>query len=204
MSKTKDKIKKVALSLFANNGYDATSMEQIACGVGIKKSSLYAFITSKEELFWLIFADLEGQYREHMEQLLVDSDSMPAQERLYYLFKHYLVGATNCMAEEALETKMFWHRAVYFPPSAFKDRLLARVLDNEMRLGDKYKEIIKDGIAQGLIREDSPEAILLTYYSVRQGLAALMSVFMVDISAAEKLVRIDKVWQSFWLGIRGR
>jgi len=46
-TKTRDKIKKIALTLFADNGYDATSMEKIASGVGVKKSSLYAFITSK-------------------------------------------------------------------------------------------------------------------------------------------------------------
>jgi AcrR family transcriptional regulator len=201
---TRDKIKAAALSLFANNGYDATSMEQIATGVGIRKSSLYAFINSKEELFWEIYSDLETNYRQYMEQFLTDSANMPAPERLYFLFRHYLEGTTSCVAAENLQSKAFLHRAQYFPPAAFKEKLLARILNNEMRLGEKYQEIISEGISRGLIREELPEAILLAYYSVRHGLAALMSVFMAEITEEEKLARIDKVWQIFWQGIKAK
>ncbi len=38
---TKERILNEALTLFAENGYDGTSMEQIATKVGIKAPSLY-------------------------------------------------------------------------------------------------------------------------------------------------------------------
>ena len=38
---TKEKILETALTLFAKNGYDGTSVEQIAQDVGIKAPSLY-------------------------------------------------------------------------------------------------------------------------------------------------------------------
>jgi len=198
--KTRDKIKKNALTLFANNGYDATSMEKIATGVGIKKSSLYAFITSKEALFWEIYEDLESQYHNYMEKSLAESESMLPTERLYYLFKQYLISTRN----EEPAARTFWIRVMFFPPVILKDKVLTRALKHEMGLGERYTKIIKDGIQQGLICKEAPEEILLSYYSLRQGLYSLMNVFMTDLTEEQKLDKIDKVWRNYWQGIKGR
>jgi AcrR family transcriptional regulator len=197
-TKTRDKIKKIALTLFADNGYDATSMEKIASGVGVKKSSLYAFITSKEALFWEIYEDLEGQYHEHMETLLTQSESMLPTERLYYLFRQYLIGTQN----EEPGARTFWIRIMFFPPVLLKDRVLDRALKHEMGLGERYTKIIVDGIQQGLIRKAPPEEILLSYYSLRQGLYSLMNVFMPNLTEKQKADKIDKVWRHYWQGIK--
>ncbi|MBP2632754.1 MAG: transcriptional regulator, TetR family [Firmicutes bacterium] len=198
--KTRDRIKKIALTLFADSGYDATSMEKIATGVGIKKSSLYAFITSKEALFWEIYEELEGQYHNYMEQLLAESENMSPTERLYYLFKQYLIGTQN----EEPGARTFWIRVMFFPPVILKDKVLARALKHEMLLGERYTAIIEDGIEQGLIRKEPPKEILLSYYSLRQGLYSLMNVFMSDMTEAQKIDKIDKVWQNYWQGIKER
>jgi Transcriptional regulator len=47
---TKEKILEAALSLFAENGYDGTSVEQIAGIVGIKAPSLYKHYKGKEDI----------------------------------------------------------------------------------------------------------------------------------------------------------
>lgn len=49
-SKTKERIFDIAINLFAQNGFDATSMREIAEGVGIKKASLYSHYKSKDEI----------------------------------------------------------------------------------------------------------------------------------------------------------
>jgi AcrR family transcriptional regulator len=202
--KTRDKIIKVALTLFANDGYDATSMEKIATGVGIKKSSIYTFIASKEALFWEIYEDIEKSYHNYMVQLLTDSASMSPHERLYYLFKNYLLGNQNTSREDDVVERTFWIRIMFFPPTVIKDRLLSRALQHEMELGDKYQEIIREGIQQGVLREAPPEEILLSYYSLRQGLYALMNVYMSDMPQDQKIVQIDKVWDNYWHGIKVR
>ena len=47
---TKEKILDAALTLFAENGYDGTSVEQIANIVGIKAPSLYKRYKGKEDM----------------------------------------------------------------------------------------------------------------------------------------------------------
>jgi AcrR family transcriptional regulator len=46
------KIKEAALVLFAEKGYDNTTMKDIAKEVGIVASSIYAHYSSKRELFF--------------------------------------------------------------------------------------------------------------------------------------------------------
>ena len=47
---TRDEILNVALNLFSVNGYEATSISQIAGAVGIRKASLYSHFSSKQEI----------------------------------------------------------------------------------------------------------------------------------------------------------
>ena len=51
MNKTKRKIFETSLRLFAEKGYEATSIEEITANVGVAKGTLYYHFSSKEEIF---------------------------------------------------------------------------------------------------------------------------------------------------------
>ena len=51
MNKTKRKIFETSMKLFADKGYDATSIEEITANVGVAKGTLYYHFSSKEEIF---------------------------------------------------------------------------------------------------------------------------------------------------------
>lgn len=51
MNRTKRKIFETAMELFAQKGYDGTSIEEITSVVGIAKGTLYYHFSSKEEIF---------------------------------------------------------------------------------------------------------------------------------------------------------
>ena len=51
MNKTKRKIFETSMKLFAEKGYDATSIEDITETVGVAKGTLYYHFSSKEEIF---------------------------------------------------------------------------------------------------------------------------------------------------------
>ena len=61
---TKEKILEAALSLFAENGYDGTSVEQIANIVGIKAPSLYKHFKGKEDILNALIDSAEARYEE--------------------------------------------------------------------------------------------------------------------------------------------
>lgn len=51
MNKTKRKIFETSMKLFAEKGYEATSIEEITSVVGVAKGTLYYHFSSKEEIF---------------------------------------------------------------------------------------------------------------------------------------------------------
>ena len=57
-SKTKEKILKQALKLFATKGYKATTVRDIAGAVGIKQSALYNHFKNKDEILETLICDL--------------------------------------------------------------------------------------------------------------------------------------------------
>ena len=61
---TKEKILDAALTLFSENGYDGTSVEQIANIVGIKAPSLYKHYKGKEDILNSLIDSAEARYDE--------------------------------------------------------------------------------------------------------------------------------------------
>nr|MCR4735058.1 TetR/AcrR family transcriptional regulator [Treponema sp.] len=61
---TKEKILESSLTLFSKQGYDGTSVEQIAQAVGIKAPSLYKHFKGKEEILNAIIDSAEARYEE--------------------------------------------------------------------------------------------------------------------------------------------
>lgn len=62
MENTKQEILNAALDLFSTQGYEATSMLQIAESVGIKKASLYSHFESKQEILDLLVKSILEKY----------------------------------------------------------------------------------------------------------------------------------------------
>ena len=62
---TKQDILEAALELFSVQGFEATSISQIADAVGIRKASLYSHFGSKQEILDTLVKEVLRQYAEH-------------------------------------------------------------------------------------------------------------------------------------------
>ncbi len=62
---TKQEILDTALDLFSVQGYEATSMAQIADAVGIRKASLYSHFAGKQEILDALVREVLERYEEH-------------------------------------------------------------------------------------------------------------------------------------------
>src|SRR4051812_13274929 len=62
--RTRERILDVALALFAEKGYDATSMREIAEQLGITKAALYYHFDSKADIVRAMLADTERRVTE--------------------------------------------------------------------------------------------------------------------------------------------
>lgn len=59
---TRDRIPVVALALFAEKGYDATSMREIAEQLGMTKAALYYHFDSKEDIVRALLATMRDEF----------------------------------------------------------------------------------------------------------------------------------------------
>ena len=62
---TKQEILEASLELFSAQGFEATSISQIAGAVGIRKASLYSHFENKQAILDALVKDVLEQYEEH-------------------------------------------------------------------------------------------------------------------------------------------
>lgn len=70
--KTKQEILDKALTLFSTQGFESTSISQIAEAVGIRKASLYSHFENKQAILDTIVNDVLEQYAKHSIFALAD------------------------------------------------------------------------------------------------------------------------------------
>ena len=69
---TKQEILNAALDLFSVQGFEATSISQIANAVGIRKASLYSHFENKQAILDALIKEVLEQYAEHSIFAMVD------------------------------------------------------------------------------------------------------------------------------------
>ncbi|MVO98934.1 TetR/AcrR family transcriptional regulator [Paenibacillus lutrae] len=109
---TSARIKTAALDLFAAQGYEGTSMAQIAEEVGIKTPSIYAHFKGKEELFLSVLQDASKEELAFATAHLDADPDQPLHGKLYNLLLYF-----RDKYEHDNGAK-FWIRMMYFPPTA--------------------------------------------------------------------------------------
>jgi AcrR family transcriptional regulator len=81
MPNMKDTIRAVAVDLFHEKGYYATSISEIAKGCGIQKASIYYHYPSKEDLLFQIMQTTMDDLMVHLHASLNGADTIEAKLR---------------------------------------------------------------------------------------------------------------------------
>ena len=78
MGETKENMLRTALRLFARQGYEATSISDIAAELGMTKSALYKHYAGKQAIFDAIVARMAGQDAERAQENGVPAEATKA------------------------------------------------------------------------------------------------------------------------------
>ncbi|HRN62165.1 MAG TPA: helix-turn-helix domain-containing protein [Gammaproteobacteria bacterium] len=114
---TASRLQDAALARFARQGFDATSMNEIAADVGIRKPSVYAHFRNKDELFLSLIPQLIEAELEHARTVLVAGGD--ARQPLLAYLKSI---QTRFESSHRVE---FWVRMLFAPPYHLHDVVMA-------------------------------------------------------------------------------
>jgi TetR/AcrR family transcriptional regulator len=128
-----------AVAVFAERGYRATSMRELAQAVGLSKSALYHYVRSKEELLVALYEDVLAQRLE--EQAAVRSSGLPADEALRRILVDRFVHA--CANRQLL--RVFFEEEAELP-----SELMATVRERRKLNEDVVVGVIEQGVAEGV------------------------------------------------------
>lgn len=93
MQNSKDKIRQTAARLFRKKGYGATSMRNIAEGVGIQAASIYNHFGSKQILLQDILMLPANLYTKEMQA--VKNSNLTPRQKIEKLIRHHVHMAVN-------------------------------------------------------------------------------------------------------------
>lgn len=141
------KIKEVALQLFATRGYEGTSLADIAELVGIKKSSIYNHYKNKDDLFLHIFE------KSCAEELAFRKKVIENRKNGETISLEQFVESTRNQVINNFAS-LFVFRFTAFPPHHFKNELKDKInrffedlhttIKNGMRLYPEYASISEE------------------------------------------------------------
>lgn len=108
LTSSAEKICEKALLHFAVRGYDGSSLTDIADACGIRKASLYAHFSGKDEIYEAVFERALFEERAHAAQCFEVPSELPGD--------HYLEVLQARYAEQP--SLRFLLRTVFFPPAS--------------------------------------------------------------------------------------
>ena len=189
---TKQEILEHSLTLFMKQGYEGASMSDIASATGIKKASLYAHYSGKEEIFSAVFSGVVEEYRAMMQSLTLRREDESALTRLERMFRAFL---RYCHENERM---YFWDRYFYFPPEFIRARMEQETKETQGEFLVAISQAISEGISRGEIRSQPVQSAALAYYYLMIGLS--MSVKLYEREALER--DISLAWAGLARGLR--
>ena len=156
---TKDRILEEALTLFAENGYDGTSVEQIAKEVGIKAPSLYKHFKGKEDIMNALIDSAEAHYEssfgssEHIGKLPESRDDF--------------VRATMSRIAFTMHDPMIRKIRKFLVQEQFRNERLAEITTRHQLVGIQkmYEKIIEGMMKSGLFLYDDPALLSIELVS---------------------------------------
>lgn len=143
---TVQKILTVANQLFMKNGYDQTSLDDIATSCGVTKGAIYHHFKSKEELLVSMMESMENQMDWFFE--IKNDVHFTGLEKLQKIFDHELKDV------EKIRTDALFQHGLNDP------KIISRQLQMSVEtIAPFIEELLQEGIQDGSVHTKQPKQV---------------------------------------------
>lgn len=142
-----------ATRLFADRGFESTSVQEIVAAAGVTKGAMYHYFDSKDDLLHEIYGRV---LRLQMERLTMFSEGAePLPERLHAA----AVDVVVTTVENLDDSKIFFRSMHQLAPDTSKN-----VRAERRRYHECFRDLIIEGQASGVFRDDIPAEMVVDFF----------------------------------------
>jgi AcrR family transcriptional regulator len=149
----KERLLRVATRLFARNGFEGTSVQDIVDAAGVTKGAMYHYYGSKDDLLYEVYHQLLTLQTTRLNDIAKGSGS--AEERLR--------AAAIDVVESSLanlDDMIVFFRSLHMLPEDRQTQIRAE----RRAYHDQFKSLVEEGMAAGTFRTEVPADIVVHYY----------------------------------------
>jgi AcrR family transcriptional regulator len=142
-----------ATRLFATQGFDRTSVQEIVDAAGVTKGALYHYYGSKDDLLYAIYARVLADQSNRLERFAAADG--PVEERLHAAAADVVVTSITNLDD----TKIFLRSLHQLSPERQK-----QVRHDRRRYHDRFRTLVEDGQAAGVFRRDVSADLAMDFF----------------------------------------
>lgn len=143
----------VATRLFAERGYEGTSVQEIVAAAGVTKGAMYHYYAAKDDLLYAIYHRLLAVQTERLERIADGSGT--AEERL----RAAAVDVIETSAGHLDELTVFF-RSMHLLP----DEKRKAVRAERRRYHERFRALVEEGRRDGTFRPDVPPDLPVDFF----------------------------------------
>lgn len=148
-----DRLLSAASRLFAEQGFERTSVQELVSAAGVTKGAMYHYFTSKDDLLYAIYQRVLAMQMERLNRFAAAEG--PARERLYAA----AADVVHTTVDNLDDTRIFF-RSLHM---LSEDRQIA-VRKERRQYHERFRAIVEEGQRHGAFRADVPADVAVTQY----------------------------------------
>jgi AcrR family transcriptional regulator len=141
-----------ATRLFAENGYENTSVQEIVAAAGVTKGAMYHYFAAKDDLLYEIYHRLLALQTERLERLAGGAGS--PEERLRAAVMDVI--DTSCAHLDGLTV---FFRSMHLLPEDKRKAVRAE----RRRYHERFRSLVQEGQRDGTFRADVPADLAVNF-----------------------------------------
>jgi AcrR family transcriptional regulator len=149
----KERLLHVATGLFARNGFEGTSVQDIVDAAGVTKGAMYHYYGSKDDLLYEVYHQLLTMQMTRLTEIVKGPGT--AEERLRAAAIDVVVSSLA-----NLDDMIVFFRSLHMLPAGRQSQVRAE----RRAYHDQFRALVEEGMADSTFRADLPADIIVHYY----------------------------------------
>ncbi len=135
-----EEILRIAADKFGRQGYQATTLDEIAAAAGISRAAFYLYFPNKEELLRRMYSQVIATSQAAIEQIV--AEDLPIPEKLRRIIRHQVrYMATNIPLSQVFFSEIF----------SLRPELGQWVRRANRAFGEVIEKVVKEGVQKGVL-----------------------------------------------------